>query len=337
MLRTRTERYLTNADDIAANRSGTLTDKQRREAGALKLGTGVIGVVVLLVVGGLLAFPFVLLWQEQGELWGLVIVAVILLLVGVPVGLLVLKQLVRLVLTRQDLAAGDVQQADGVVTWRRRRYAAEFPGRAFWTTNSVTSLPPGPYRFYYLPRSGYVLSAEKLSGMMTLGGETADLNQVLGSVIGFGTGDLEANRDGRLGSGQGARMVAAMIGQGLIALLILGFCGFMAFSVLSDSGSDTPITLLFVGVIGLIGPLVIGWSIVKLGLDLLGGRVETVEGPVQRTYRRSGRSTTYYYQVNTMKFTVTFNAYQALVSGPVYRVYYAPRSKRLVALENVRS
>jgi len=246
----------------------------------------------------------------------------------------VLMQVVRLVLTRQDLAAGDVQQADGVVAWRRHRYAAEFPGRAIWTNNSVTSLPPGPYRFFYLPRSGYVLSAEKVSGLMTLGGETADLNQVLGGVVGFSAGDMEANREGRLGGGQAARMVMAMVGLGVVALVIVAFCGFMAFSITSDARSDATIPLLFVAVIGVGGTLLIAWSIVKLGLDLLGGRVESVEGQVVRTYASTGRSTTYYYQVGGLKFTVTLRAYQALVSGPVYKVYYAPRSKRLLALES---
>ena len=45
---------------------------------------------------------------------------------------------------------------------------------------------------------------------------------------------------------------------------------------------------------------------------------------------------TYYYQVAGQKFSVSLRAYQALVSGPNYRLYYTPRSKRLVALESVQ-
>jgi hypothetical protein len=334
------ERYMSNPDDVAANRSGTLTERQRRQAGQIFGAAGCTSGLVLVVVAGVvLGIPFVMLWREESEPLALLVPALLALLVGVPLALWVAMQLIRLWLTRQDLAAGDVQQADGVVAWRRRRYAAEFPGRAFWTNNSVTALPPGPYRFYYLPRSGYVLSAQPLPGMMTAGmtgmGETAGLDQVLGSVVGFSAGDVEANRDGRLGAGQVARMVAAMAGLGVVVVLLLAFCGFMAWNIWSDADAGSTIPIIMVALIALGGLLALGWSIIKLGLDVLGGRVEMVEGPVQRTYARAGRSTNYYYQVGGQKFSVSLRAYQAMVSGQNFRVYFGPRSKRLLALESL--
>ena len=340
MRRFTNERYLTNPDDLAANRSGTLTEAQRGQALRLNWGAGVVAIIAIVVVGGLLTFPFVLMWLDEDEVLALIIPALILVGVGIPAAYFTLVNLMRLVLTRQDLAAGEVQAADGVVVWRRTRYAAEFTGRPFWTNNSVTSLAPGPYRFYYLPRSGYVLSAEKLGGLslaggMSGGGEIASLTEVLGRVIGFGAGDLEANREGRLGGGQAARMVTAIVGLGVLALLIVAFAGFMAWNMTTENGGLSPIPILFVGAFGIIGPLLLGWSALKLVLDLLGGQVQKLEGPVQRTYSSSGKSTTYYYQVAGQKFTVSLRAYQALVSGPTYRVYHAPRSKRLVALEAV--
>ncbi|MCC7359874.1 MAG: hypothetical protein IT317_10375 [Anaerolineales bacterium] len=338
MIRPSSERYLTNPDDVAANRSGTLTDGQRRKASQVNWGAGAVALLVGALIGGGLVVPFFIMFQEQNEPLALIIPALILLVVGVPVGLVILQNIVRLALTRQDLAAGEVQTADGQVAWRRRRYAAEWPGRPFWTNNSVSGLAPGPYRFYYLPRSGYVLSAEKLGGLtlaagMMGGGETPGLTEVLGRVIGFGAGDLEANRDGRLGGGQAARMVAAAAGLGVLALVILGFCAFAAFNMTTENGGLSAIPLLFIGAIGLFGPLLVGWAALKIVLDLLGGRVQVIEGQVQRTYSSSGKSTTYYYQVGGKKFTVSLRAYHALVSGPTYRVYYTPRAERLVALE----
>ena len=332
------DRNLNNADEVAANRSGTLTDGQRRKAQQVSWGAGIVAFLIITAIGGGLALPFVVMFQQEQEPLALIIPALILLVIGVPVGVVILLNIVRLVLTRQDLAAGEVQAADGQVTWRRTRYAAEWPGRPFWTNNSVSSLVPGPYRFYYLPRSGYVLSAEKLGGMalgtgLLGGGETPSLTQVLGRVIGFSTGDLEANRDSRLGGGQAARMVTSIIGLGVLALIILGFCGFVAFNMTVDNGGLSPIPLLFIGAIGLFGPLIIAWSALKILLDLLGGRVVMVEGQVYRTYSSSGKSTTYYYQVGGKKFSVSLRAYHALVSGPTYRVYYTPRAERLVALE----
>ncbi len=329
------ERYLSNPDDVAANRSGTLTDRQRRQAMQLNWGAGCLAIVLVVVIGGLLTFPFVLMWLDEDEVLALIIPALIVVGAGVPILVLSLIQVVRLVLTRQDLEAGEVQQADGVVAWRRYRYAAEFPGRAFWANNTMLSLPPGPYRFYYLPRSGYVLSAQAMPGMMTIS-ETAGIDQVLGQVIGFSAGDVERNRAGQLGGGQAARMVAAMAGLGLLALVILLFAGFMAWGILSDlgDGGAAAIPLVLAGAIGLIGPLAIAWSILKLVRDLLGGQVVYVDGPVQRTAVRSGKNTIYYYQVGGLKFNVSLRAYQAMIGGQVFRVYYTPLTKRLVGLES---
>jgi hypothetical protein len=48
-----------------------------------------------------------------------------------------------------------------------------------------------------------------------------------------------------------------------------------------------------------------------------------------------GRRTTYYYHVGGQQFAVSYPAYQALVPGRAYRLYCAPRSRRVVGIEVV--
>src|SRR5690349_4871574 len=151
------ERSLNNPDDLAANRSGVISERQRQQARRINWGTGITVLFMIAVFGGALGIPFFALAAEQDEWWSLLVPLVIFAVIGAVLGIFALIALVRLVLIRQDLAANDVQQAEGTVAWRGNRYAADFTGRAFWANNTVNSLAPGPYRFFYLPRSGYIL------------------------------------------------------------------------------------------------------------------------------------------------------------------------------------
>ncbi len=70
--------------------------------------------------------------------------------------------------------------------------------------------------------------------------------------------------------------------------------------------------------------------------DLLGGQVASAAGAVHKSMRQTyGRnaSTYYYYKLDALVWTVTPEAYRALIEGPAYRVYYLPRSKMLLGIE----
>lgn len=340
MRRSASEPSLSNPDDLAANRSGRLTDGQRRQAMQVNWVAGCFVIAMAVFMGSVFGLPFVLAFFQEELEWALVVPGLICLAMGAPIALLVAIQGVRLALTRRDLEAGEVQQADGLVVWRGHRYAAEFPGRAFWSSNTVAGLPPGPYRFYYLPRSGRVLSAQAMPGLMVAetmpGGALATLDGVLGQVIGFSAGDIELNRQGQLAPGQRARLLAAMFGFSLLGLGLLAFCGFVAWAMWTDldgEGWAAALPLGILALIGLLGPVAIGWQIVKMGRDLLGGQVVFVDGPVTRSAVRGGKSTSYYYGIGGQKFTVSLQAYEAMVSGQSFRAYYTPHTKRLVGLE----
>ena len=76
-----------------------------------------------------------------------------------------------------------------------------------------------------------------------------------------------------------------------------------------------------------------GWSLAQIIGDLWRGKVISVEGPVARETRWSRYSRSYYYVAGSHKFQVSEVAYNALFEGRSYRLYYMPRSHRLVSIE----
>jgi hypothetical protein len=323
-----TERDLGEAEGVAANRRGVITQEQRRAALGLNWSSVGVAVIVALVAGALLV-PLAMAAMAEFMRGAVAIGA---LVVALPVVAFTGLMVLRWHLVRQDLAAGQMSSAEGEVRWRRHRYAAEFPDRPRWVSNTVTGLAPGAYRFYYLPRSGYVLSAEALPGMR-LEGEESALNETLQRVIGFRRADLEANREGRLGAGQAGRMLATAVALGVVTLAVVGMLAVAVWGITTDA--DASPAGLAVGLMGLVAGALLGWTTLRLALDAGGRRVEVANGIATRSFRAAGRSTRYYYHIDGQRFDVSYRGYQALVPGRAYRLYYTPRSMRVVGIEAI--
>jgi hypothetical protein len=90
-----------------------------------------------------------------------------------------------------------------------------------------------------------------------------------------------------------------------------------------------------VGVLGLAAGALLGWTTLRLARDGAGGRVEQATGIATRSVQHAGRSTRYYYHIGGQRLAVSHRAYQALLPGRAYRVYYTPRSQRVVGMEVV--
>jgi YD repeat-containing protein len=313
-------------EGVAANRRGLITDEQRRAALELNWSSVGVAVVVALVAGALLLPLATALMAEvmRGA------VAVGALVVALPVVALAGLMVWRWHLVRRDLATGEISSAEGEVRWRRHRYAAEFPDRPRWASNTVTGLAPGAYRFYYLPRSGQVLSAEALPAMR-LADEVSPLDQALRQVHGFGAGDLEANREGRLGARQAGRMLLAAGGLGVVTAVVAGAVALSVWGIAREAAGS--LAGLAVGFLGLVAAGLLGWTTLRLALDAASGRVEEAEGRVTRSFQAAGRSMRYYYHIEGRRLDVSYREYQALVPGRAYRVYYTPRSRRVVGVE----
>jgi hypothetical protein len=120
-------------------------------------------------------------------------------------------------------------------------------------------------------------------------------------------------------------------GLSLLALAVLVVCLVLA----AATALSGLLPLLCVAALGVAGAAALGWAAVRLGLDAAGGQVAQVAGPVQPTYARARYATTHYFVIGGQRFTVSPQTYRAVAAGQRLRLYYAPRSKRLVALEAV--
>jgi hypothetical protein len=96
-----------------------------------------------------------------------------------------------------------------------------------------------------------------------------------------------------------------------------------------DSSGLSLLFLLFVALV----ILRLGLSVARMVVDLWSGEVSRVEGSVRRQTRRSRYYRSYYYVAGLHRFQVSQAAYNALLEQKSYRIYYAPRSKRLVSIE----
>lgn len=201
---------LTDAASVNANQRGELTDSQRQRANRAAKGyRGCLGLLarwaLLPVAGGLLLAVLVALRVPSLVLWTILLV---LLIAGTESLMLVLPPFIqRRHLLRRDLAEERLDAAEGQLAYVRHGYEAVVDNRVLLLPRSQTELRPNIlYRFYFLPRSGYVLSAEELGASETEGARAA-LLAALSYAFGFDERALQANRQGQLIWGQRLRLL----------------------------------------------------------------------------------------------------------------------------------
>ncbi len=241
---------------------------------------------------------------------------------------------VKAVQLAADLRSGRVEQASGEITWRRGRYRAQTAERQL--DLGGIELEAGTQMFYYLPRSGRVVSAE------TLMPDTPEhvrqlLLRALAESNHFKIGFLDDFRQGRLGRGRLHQLERTWTAPAWILLFALAIL--IAFAILaSQSPADSVLTPLCLVDI-LAGLVLVGYLAAGIvpTVDVLKGRLILQEGIVrkERVVTGSGRSQSvrYYYLMDSQRWKISNAAYNALIEGKRYRIYSLPRSKRLVAVE----
>lgn len=240
---------------------------------------------------------------------------------------------------KNDLAGGQVEILDGQCVWRRNKYVLETPARRLKLMRNSMHLMPGSYRFYALPNTGLLLSAQR---QVPPGGEDprAELLDVMGQVHHFKNEDLEANRQGRLVISQMGGLLWRVIGYSFFWVFSLGIGVIILYGLAQDS---SPRGLMWLAVIGgvvfLAALALFVWVVGRVVLDMVRAKVVSAQGPVRRdftiTHSQHGSSTTYYYKLDKLSFVVSPQAYTAFIQGPQYRLYYTPLSKTLVAVEPI--
>jgi hypothetical protein len=165
------------------------------------------------------------------------------------------------------------------------------------------------------------------------------LSRALAQANKFSADDLDANRNGRLSGRQTRSLIASSLVKfgGAIATIPV-FVGMVFCAAASKQPSLSWWDVLCIGGILPVGFLIFLTTLMSRSVrewrDGFGGQVQSAMGVVTREMRSQGRSgTNLYYRIEDTRLEVNYPAYEALVEGIRYRVYYAPRSKKLASIE----
>ncbi len=330
------QRQFLDPDEVAANRNGELTPSQRAALNLQLAQESLIASGFMVLGGGLLLFGTSLVLTLPPGQAGLTWVWALGFLIGVAVlGLPGLVQGTRrwteFFAARREIADSEIVYAEGRVVWADDLYTAYAGRKRLKPIYNKLNLPPGLYRFFYLRGGHWLLSAEKMAGEAQ--SAQSSLFLTLSQANRFSPTDLEQNRAGRLSFHQIPRLirplwirVAIALPLGLWAALIL------ATVSLSKIFSD-PLTLVIVA-IGSVWAMNALWHVLAVIVDVIRRQVVSAEGPGQRLRVYPTRGVTYYYyQIGTKRLTISRSAYNALIVGAPYRVYYAPFSRTLLSIE----
>jgi len=180
-------------------------------------------------------------------------------------------------------------------------------------------------------------SAANRYGQGAPGADYAGLLETLATANGFTLEDLQANREGWMSPRQRAGVVRRTIGclfwlLILVAIVVSGASVALGVTV----GGFWPLGLVLLGLA--VYALLSFTLISSAKQQLRDGRVAIMDGiGVHEMKRESdgegGYTTRYSYVVNQQQFSVTGAAYNALVPGLRYRVYYLPSDHKLVGIE----
>lgn len=340
---------LPDTDFLSRNRAGEVPSAQAHQIQMRLLPRLIMGVFLLFTLApfffcfGTTIFPE-LLTEPSLTVFGFAFMLIFLLTFGLGA----VSAGWRPLLGMLDLAGRRVEQADGRLTWRGRDYRGAVEGRGDLYLLPGDERQPGAYRFYFLPRSGYIASAERLFLGGTESDALAELHRALQDEFNFVEDDLIENRAGRLSPRQRLALLFLQLRNALLwapfLLMGLAFASLFPFFLIVQpllQGERVEVGAWVGGALGLGLGSVLALIIVVSGLtalrDLLGGAVQSVEGQVDKQIITSGsgrnRSTRYYYTLDGQQFRVNRTAYNALVEGRPYRLHYLPRSKQVVSVE----
>lgn len=205
---------LADAAGLAANQRGELTDAQRERA--TRAAQGRRGCLthllrrVILPAGALIALVFLLGGRAPAiVVWVLLFIA---LIIGTEMFMLTVPPFIqRQLLLRRDLVEERLESAEGRLLYARGGYEAVVDNRVLLLPSNPLDLRPDMlYRFYFLPRSGFVLSAEVI-GKSATADTRAALLEALSAVLDFNRDTLAANRRGELTTSQLLRLLPRFI------------------------------------------------------------------------------------------------------------------------------
>ena len=329
---------LTSQKEIAANQQGQITKRQQSRLGGVFwqkkqrwFGIALFGILCTVgpFIGAILGFA-----SGRSDLgaWPIGLLAVsaglfcVWLVPSVSIYL-------RWRWLERNLARETIAEGEGTVHWKRRRYVLELADGKRLDPIYSPGLLPGRYRFTYLLRYHWLLTAEPLEEAAQVD-DLEQLDRRLARANWFQSSALVANRDGHLTGLQRAVILgrfAAYVVGGFVAVAL--FFGYLIYT----DGLSEGLWVLAAVVAGMVVlSLYLGRKSLSAIVDCLQGRVIAYEGPVAKDFEVStDSSVSYYYELDKTVFRVNEAGYEALVAGLAYRLYFLPRSGKLVNIEAV--
>ena len=237
-----------------------------------------------------------------------------------------------------DLAAGQVQQAEGEILWHGSNYRLQFVGQQRWSSylNNYSGVRPGPYRFYFLPRSGVVLLIEPLPG----GNQTDILSNPLWQALGFQRDDLDYNRKGQMSPRQRRVVMAQSLGRLVLALALSALLVAIVAINWPRVSAGPAAGRIILGLIIIDAPscaavVYLCRRAYFLARDAASGRVQPQVG-VAQLHSSVGYLRRLRLDVQGKRLIVTEPVWNALVNKQEYDFYLAPLSGRVLAIEPVQ-
>jgi hypothetical protein len=338
-----------DASFVALNREGKIAPEQKQAL--VNSSASTHGTLLGFLIWGAATVFIVLRFGKPiqsmgrtGEVLGMAIIVGVLI-----VSFLLVAALFRM-LERVRWIRVRVQPREGKVEFRNGHYHPTANGKILRSVfNDETSLSPGHYVFYCPHGSSWILSAESTASAAAVaegkpaspGVDLAEVQRALSLTLGFGAADLELNRQGHTSRRQ-RRMLYREIRSEIYGVT-LG-AGFAAAMIIYGPFLHPEKPMLPFFVAAGFGALAVAMSLKGLSAgfaDAFARSVKSAEGQVGRYTRSSGSGrsshTVYYYSLGDLNFTVGSAAYEALIEGLTYRVFYLPRTKMLIGIEPISS
>lgn len=328
----------------AANRRGEITELQSQR---LNFRRGLINgcTAALILIPALLAVPLFGLASysalANGDLpFAFLFLALTLALIVVlaTVAARLWKRFTSALKLKRDRQNRAIRQAQGQLAFDKHGYFFQAGERRLTlpsTEHTGGLLPGATYRVFYLSESGVVLSAEEVSPASPAQAQTALLD-FLAQANNFTLSDLMHNRNGQVTLGQRMKLLRQVVTAAALALIGLTLGGVFLFLVYPNVDPSEALAILLLSVL-LFGALAVfgGWTFLSGLLDMLVPSIEQAQGIGHKHAYIGRRSTRYYYAIAGKTFEVNRQAYTVLLEGMDYRVYYLPRTEKLVSIEPV--
>lgn len=340
----RLERVSNLLDEQAfrANQRGEITKNQQQALTAPHWKRMTVLALALLIILGLfgLAVYSTLFRTWQADLWPALFLGGVFLTFFLYVGYNIWLERDKDIRLKRDITNIAIRQGQGQLSHDKKGYAFELDTgvRLRLPTGVSNGLLPGvAYQLFYLEESGFCLSAAEIRQTSPYQVQNT-LNKILCTANGFSSEDLLANQNNEVTSAQRKKPFASVLTGAIIVLLFLLF---LIPFILQPFSQDPILSLIaitmivfFIGILPFIGVMMLLNGLI----DIIFPRLQQIQGQAHKTIRISktkNQSVHYYYVIGEQRFEVNKIAYTALIDGLEYRIYYLPRTKKLISIENI--